>query len=84
MSGIENAPESGAFVYIYSGVGTANSSVQVDSFGKFQKALPEGVYSVFVARTGYIPFCKNFRVVAGKTVDFMVKLSADKDNLDFN
>ena len=76
-------PFKNARVWIFDEYSEAYFVVNPDKAGHYAIQLPEGYYFVLIGSSMYIPACKSIWVRPGRPVDFSVRLSLDKQNMDF-
>lgn len=55
-----------------------SSEIRTDSLGHWKRIIPRGFYDVFIASTGFAPYCQKLRVHDGKSATINVVLKLDK------
>ena len=78
----EGAPLPSSFVLIHAFGGKEDIRARPDDAGRFEVSLSAGMYYIFVADPGFVPWCKAVKILSGKTTNLEIKLRFDSENAE--
>lgn len=55
-----------------------SAEIRTEKSGVTAKSVPQGFYDLFVASTGFAPYCQKLRVRVGEPAKIQVRLKVDK------